>query len=192
AVSGPIQRSALKSLLTDREADGSDKTAAGSSACQGLVLDAMRLHGLIPLAAPVVLHVLLIVALEPDRLRVSLECQDVGGDAIEEPAVVRDDHGATGEVDQRLLECAQGLDIQIVGRLIEQQYVAAGSQHLGQVHAIALSTGEISDRLLLLAALEVEAADVAARGGLVVSDLEHVEPAGDLLPDGLAVIERLA
>src|SRR5581483_7484746 len=110
AVSGPIQRSALKSLLTDREADGSDKAAAGRSACQGLVLDAMRLHGLIPLAAPVVLHVLLIIAFEPDHLRVSLESQDVGGNAIEEPAVVRDHHRTAREVDECLLERAQGLD----------------------------------------------------------------------------------
>ena len=40
-------------------------------------------------------------------------------------------------------------------------------------------------------ALEVEAPDVAARRGLVVADLEDVEAAGDLLPHGLLVIERV-
>jgi hypothetical protein len=47
----------------------------------------------------------------------------VGGDAVEEPAVVADDHGAAGEVLQRLFQGAHGVDVQVVGRLVEQQDV---------------------------------------------------------------------
>jgi hypothetical protein len=38
------------------------------------------------------------VALEPFDVAVALEGEDVGGDAVEEPAVVADDDGAAGEV----------------------------------------------------------------------------------------------
>jgi hypothetical protein len=52
---------------------------------------------------------------------------------------VADDHGAAGEILQRLFQRAQGIDIEIVGRLVEQQHVGAGFQHLGQMHAVALT-----------------------------------------------------
>src|SRR5688572_18670547 len=39
----------------------------------------------------------LVVALAPDRLAVSLKCQNVRRDAVEEPAVVADHHGAAAE-----------------------------------------------------------------------------------------------
>ena len=72
--------------------------------------------------------------------------------AVEEPAVVGDDHGAAGEVEQRLLERAQGVDVEVVGRLVEQQQVAAAAQQLGQVDAVALAAGELADLLLLVGA----------------------------------------
>ena len=77
--------------------------------------------------------VVLVVALEPDDLAVALEGQHVRGDAVEEPAVVADDHRAAGEVDERLLERAQRVDVEVVGRLVEQEQVAAALQQLGQV-----------------------------------------------------------
>src|ERR1051326_1017217 len=72
------------------------------------------------------------VALEPADLAVALEGQDVGRDAIQEPAVVGDDHRTAGEAQQRLLEGAQRVDVEVVGRLVEQQQVAARAQELGQ------------------------------------------------------------
>src|ERR1700760_3444748 len=44
------------------------------------------------------------VALEPADLRVTLEGQDMGGDAVQEPAIVGDHDGAAGEGQQGLLE----------------------------------------------------------------------------------------
>src|SRR6185312_14004169 len=165
---------------------------SGASAGERLVADAMRLRGFLTLATLEVLDIFLIVALEPDDLRVALEGEDVGRDAIEEPAVVGDHDGASRKAEQRLLERTQRLDVEVVGRLVEQQQVAARFQHLGEMHAIALAAGELADRLLLLRALEVETSDVAARGSLVVADLEDVEATGDLLPHRLPVIERVA
>ncbi len=101
-----------------------------------------------------------VIAFEPFHLAVALECEDMRGDAIQEPAVVRDDDGAARELQQGLLQGAQGLDVQIVGRLVQQQHVGAASEQLGQVHAVALTTGEILDELLLIGAFEIEAAHV--------------------------------
>jgi hypothetical protein len=87
----------------------------------------------------------------------------VGGDAVEEPAIVRDHDRAAGEVQQRFLERAQRLDVEVVGRLVEQQHVAAALQQLREVHAVALAAGQLADPASAARALEVEAADVGAR-----------------------------
>ncbi len=67
------------------------------------------------------------VALEPRHLRVALEGQHVGGDTVQEPAVVGDHHRAAGEFQQRVLQRAQRVDVEVVGGLVEQQQVAAAS-----------------------------------------------------------------
>ena len=63
------------------------------------------------------------VALEPAHLAVALEGEDVGGDPVEEPPVVADDDRAAGERLERVLQGAQRVDVEVVGRLVEQQDV---------------------------------------------------------------------
>src|SRR5687767_5276366 len=77
------------------------------------ILDAVRLIGIRTLPPFQVLDVALVIPFVPHRLAVALEGEDVRGDAIEEPAVVRDDHRAAGEVEQRNLERPQRIDIEI-------------------------------------------------------------------------------
>ena len=79
------------------------------------------------LAALEVLGVLLEVALEPHDLAVTLEREDVRGEAVEEPPIMAHDHRAAGELLDAFLERAQGVDVEVVGRLVEQQHVAARS-----------------------------------------------------------------
>src|SRR5882724_5527616 len=79
------------------------------------------------------------VPLEPPDLRVALEREYVSGDPVEEPAVVRDDDGAAREREQRLLERAQRVHVEVVGRLVEQQQVAALAQKLGEVEPVAFA-----------------------------------------------------
>src|SRR6185436_12561142 len=69
-----------------------------------------------------------VAALVERDLAVALERQDRGRDPIEEPAVVRDDQRAAGEVDEALLERAERRQVEIVGRLVEHQQVAAPAQ----------------------------------------------------------------
>jgi hypothetical protein len=62
----------------------------------------------------------------------------MGAEPVEEEAVVADDHRATGEILQRRFQRLQGFHVQIVGRFVKQQHVAAGFQQLGHVDAVAL------------------------------------------------------
>ncbi len=66
------------------------------------------------------LFVGLVVALEPDDLAVALERHDVCRHAVEEPAVVGDDHRAAGEKFQRLLHGPDRVHVQVVCRLVQQ------------------------------------------------------------------------
>src|SRR6478609_2056203 len=82
--------------------------------------------------------------------------EDVRRDAVEEPPVVGDDDGAAGELEQRVLEGAEGLDVEVVGRLVEEQQVAALLEREREVETVALTTGEDARELLLVGALEAE------------------------------------
>ena len=85
----------------------------------------MRNHAVDPQPPLLVFLVIGEVALEPLDMAVVLEGEHVGGDAVEEKAIVADDHGAAGEVEQRLFERPQRVDVEVVGRLVEQQQVRA-------------------------------------------------------------------
>src|SRR5882672_5928068 len=126
--------------------------------------------------------VVFIVALEPDHPAVALEGQHVGGDPIEEPPVVGDHHRAAREGQQRVLEGAEGVHVEVVGGLVEQQQVAAALEQGREVHAVALPAREIPHLLLLVGALEVEGGHVGARGHLARAELEQLCAARDLLP----------
>src|SRR3954469_16344724 len=107
-------------------------------------------------------------AFEPRGLRVALEREDVRRDAVEEPPIVGDDDRAAGELEQRLLERAERVDVEIVRRLVEEQDVAARAQEFREVDAVPLPAREVADALLLVAALEVEPARVLARVDLLL------------------------
>src|SRR4029077_13657069 len=107
--------------------------APGSAAGEGLVAESVRGGGGGAAARPAVGLVVRVVALEPDHLAIALEGQHVRGDAVEEPAIVADDDAATREREQRVLERAQRVDVEVVRRLVEHEDVAAGAQELGEV-----------------------------------------------------------
>jgi len=113
-----------------------------------LVLEAFGLVRAQSLAA--VLLVLGVGALEEIYLGVALECEDVGGDAVQEPAVVGDDHGTAREVLDAFLQGADGVHVHVVGRLVEQEDIALVLEGQCQVEAVALTAGEHSAELLLV------------------------------------------
>ena len=125
-------------------------------------------------------------------MAVALEGEDVGRQPVEEPAVVADDDRAAGKILQRFFERAQRVHVEVVGRLVQQQHVVRALQHLRQVHAVALAAREHADRLLLVAALEVEGGAIGARRHAALAHGDLVHAVGDFLPDGLAVVEAVA
>src|SRR5687768_92001 len=92
---------------------------------QRLVFDPMRLVCIRTLPLLQVFDVSLVVPLEPDHLRVSLEREHVRRNTVEEPSIVRDHDGAAWKIEQRILESAKSVDIEIIRRLIQQENVPA-------------------------------------------------------------------
>ena len=58
------------------------------SSCQWFVANPVRLSGVLALALLEILDIFLVVAFEPDHLRVALEGKYVGCDAVEKPSIV--------------------------------------------------------------------------------------------------------
>jgi len=79
----------------------------------------VRLISVLTKAFLAILFVLRIIPLEPDHLTIAFESEDVGGNTIEEPAVVADDHSTSGEILDSFFKSSQGVDVEIVGRFIE-------------------------------------------------------------------------
>ena len=136
-----------------------------------------------------VLLVLGVGAFEEVDLRVALEGEDMGADAVEEPAVVADDDGASGEVLEAFLKGAHGVYVDVVGRLVEEEYVGLALEGECEVEAVALAAAEDADLLLLVGAGEVEAADVGAAVDEAAADLEVLVAAGDHVVDALLRVD---
>src|SRR5882762_5292232 len=150
-------RASTSGICSSRSRDGRVRSSSNLRYCsalqsaipapalprQLLVLHPMRDDGILPEPAHLVFFIILEIAFEPFDMAVTFEGQDMRGDAVEEPAVMADDHGATGEILQRLLQRAQRVDVEIVGRLVEQQHIGAGFQHLGQMHAVAFAARQL-------------------------------------------------
>ena len=75
-------------------------------------------------------------------MAVAFKRQNVRCKAVKEEAVMADDHGAASEAFQRFFKSRKCFNVQIVGRFIEQKYVAALLQHLRHVHAVAFTAGQ--------------------------------------------------
>ena len=82
-----------------------------------------------------------VAALEEEYLAVALVGEDVGTDAVEEPSVVADDNGATGEGFETFLQGTQGVHVDVVGRFVKQQHVTFLLQGHGQVETVAFTAG---------------------------------------------------
>ena len=81
----------------------------------------MRVAGVFAQTADFVLFVFLEVAFKPFDVAVALVGKDMGGQTIQEPAVVRSDQHAAGVVHDAFFQRAQGIDVKIVGRFVKNQ-----------------------------------------------------------------------
>ncbi len=102
---------------------------------------ANSLRAVCDIAQPIVTvpFILGVIALKPFDLAITLKCQNVGRDSVQEPAVVRYHHGAARKIQQSLLQRAQRFNIKIIGWLVQQQHIGSGTQHFGQMDPIAFA-----------------------------------------------------
>ena len=136
-------------------------------------------------AQPVLLHrdlaaelVLLALLLLQHRVAPGLECRETlvqragdaavepdGGarDALEQPAVMADQHDAGAHPGQLALQPLDAGQVEMVGRLVEQQDVGRGRQRAGQRGAARLAAGQ-GGGVFLAGQAELLRADTA-RGG---------------------------
>ena len=95
------------------------------------------------------------------------------------------DYGASGKVVETLLECAQGVDVDVVGGLVEQQHVTLLLEGHGQMEAVALATREDGNLLLLVCAHKVEARQVGTGVDIASAHAERLNTLRDYLVDAL-------
>ena len=81
-------------------------------------------------------------------------------------AIVRDEDDGAGEGVDGFEQDILGAQIEVVGRLVEQQEIRRADENLGQGVAIALAAREHAERLEDIIAGEEKAAEQAAQFGL--------------------------
>src|SRR5690554_4768934 len=113
-------------------------------------------------------------------------------DAIEEPAIMADDHGATGEFREGALKAHQGLDVDIVCGLIEEKHIPAALQELREVHAVSLTAREVLHIFLLIRTLKVEPSAIGARRDELPADIDLFCAFGDHIEDDLVRVKIVA
>jgi hypothetical protein len=80
---------------------------------------------------------------------VLIEMDDALGHAVQQIAVVADQEQGLGIAPQIVLEPEARLQIEMVGRLVQQQEIGLGEQHRGERHPHAPAAGKAGERLLL-------------------------------------------
>ena len=157
-----------------------------------LVAEAVGLVGCHPLTLATVDFVGLEVSFADVDVAVSLEGDDVGGQAIEEPPVVGDDHHRSGEARDPFFQGTERVDVEIVGRFVEQEEVGTSAEEFREMDAVAFTTRQRPDLLLLVWPLKVELGNVAAGVHGPLAEFDRVVAAGDLLEHRLGGIEGIA
>ena len=80
-----------------------------------------------------------------------------GGDAVHKLAVVADDNHRLGTVNQEVFQPLDGFNVEVIGRLVEQQHIRILQQELCQLNTHSPSTAEVTRRLVEVLAQETEA-----------------------------------
>ena len=117
----------------------------------------------------------------------------VVGHAVEEIAVVGDEEQRAGVAHEPFLEPQHGVEVEMIGRLVEQQQIRAAHQRLREVEAHPPSAGKASDGLAVppLGEAQPRQQRRGARAGGVAADLvEAVMQLGEGLTGELRADRR--
>ena len=78
----------------------------------------------------------------------AIEFDDARGEALEEGAIVCDEHDRAGVVDEEIFQPRDRVDVEMVRRLVEQEQVGLRDQGAGEEHAAPPPAGQcVDDRL---------------------------------------------
>jgi hypothetical protein len=131
-----------------------------------------------------------VVAGEKLQLAV-LDGEDMGGDDVEKIAVVRDQDQRALIALEPVFEPEDGVEVQMVGRLVEQQEVGAAHQGAREVEAHAPAAGEFGHRSLEVKVGKTEAVhqgSSARRCGIAIDFSESRMQQPDLLAGMVVVV----
>ena len=102
----------------------------------------------------------------------AVQVQGMGGDVVQELAVMRDQQQGARVLEQPLLQPEHRIQVQVVGRLVQQQQVRGHHQRPGQVQAHAPAAGERGHRATMGLGRKAQAMQQAAGAGLGVVAVE--------------------
>ncbi|MNH05037.1 hypothetical protein D3C79_643490 [compost metagenome] len=105
----------------------------------------------------------LIVVAGPGGDLAAIEIDDPGRQLVDELPIVRDEDDGATEIFQELFQPVDGFDVQVVGRLIEQQQIRIAGQGAGQGHLAQPATGQAVEGRI---GIEVEQGQHLADAGL--------------------------
>ena len=88
-----------------------------------------------------------VVAVPVDQAA-TIKFQDAGREVLQERTVVRNEQHGTLELLQRFFQPGDGADVQVVGRLVEQQEIRLGHQCLGQQDATTPAARQLGQGLV--------------------------------------------
>ncbi|RMU70218.1 hypothetical protein ALP23_05335, partial [Pseudomonas syringae pv. apii] len=131
-------------------------------------------------------HVLVIVAREQAQLAV-IQVSHVRAHAVQEVTVVGDDDHQAVTLGQDVFQPANGVDVQVVGRFVEQQHFRIGEQCLRQQNAQLPARRDFAHRTVVLFDADTQAQQQftgAGFGGITV----HFRKLGFQLGNGHAVV----
>ena len=110
-----------------------------------------------------------------------VEVEDTGDRLVEQVEVVADDEQGAAVGPQEAHQPLLGVDVEVVGRLVEAQHVAAGEQDAGQLDAPPLAAGQHADRVVDAVGADAEAGGQRPRlavGGVAAVGAEQLLGAG--------------
>ena len=115
----------------------------------------------------------------------------MGTDTVEEPAVVADDDSTAGKGLKTFLQGTEGIDVDIIRRLVEQQYIAFLFEGNGQVQTVALTTREHAALLLLISSAEIKTTQIGTHIHIAAAHTDGLIAAAHHLIDALIGIDVL-
>ena len=157
----------LAGLGAETVDEGLDALPLGLLALVGLLLLRKKL-GALALEGAVVAGI--------ERQATVVEVQDALRHGVEKVPVVGDEQQGAGVAGQPLLEPHHGLQIEVVGGLVEQEEIGAAHQRASQVEAHAPAAGEVRHRPLLVAGRKTQPVHQARGAGLGAIAVDGVQP----------------